>query len=84
MHDLTIPTGGHVINAGRNGKKLQDAFDEIEEELRTQYEAQYIPSTPLNGSFHPVDVACHDSQDPKLKVQARKGYFSIPNNDDNE
>jgi VWFA-related protein len=84
MHDLTVPTGGHVINAGRNGKKLQDAFDEIEEELRTQYEAQYIPSTPLNGSFHPVDVACHDSQEPKLKVQARKGYFSIPNSDNDQ
>jgi VWFA-related protein len=79
MHDLTLPTGGHVINVGHNGKKLEDAFDEIEEELRTQYEAQYIPSTPLNGSFHPVDVVCHDPQEPKLKVQARKGYFSIPN-----
>jgi VWFA-related protein len=84
MHDLTLPTGGHVINVGHNGKKLENAFDEIEEELRTQYEAQYIPSTPLNGSFHAVDVACHDSQEPKLKVQARKGYFSIPNNDNAE
>jgi len=84
MHDLTLPTGGHVINVGHNGKKLQDAFDEIEEELRTQYEAQYVPTTPLNGSFHPVDVACHDPQEPKLKVQARKGYFSIPSNDNDE
>lgn len=81
MHDLTLPTGGHVINVGHNGKKLEDAFDEIEEELRTQYEAQYIPTTPLNGSFHPVDVACHDPQEPKLKVQARRGYFSIPNSE---
>jgi VWFA-related protein len=81
MHDLTLPTGGHVINVGHNGKRLEDAFDEIEEELRTQYEAQYVPTTPLNGSFHPVDVACHDSQEAKLKVQARKGYFSLPNPD---
>jgi VWFA-related protein len=84
MHDLTLPTGGHVINVGHNGKRLEDAFDEIEEELRTQYEAQYVPTTPLNGSFHPVDVVCHDSQEPKLKVEARKGYFSIPNIDDAE
>lgn len=84
MHDLTLPTGGHVINVGHNGKKLQDAFDEIEEELRTQYEAQYIPTTPLNGSFHPVDVACHDPGNLKLKVQARKGYFSIPSPDENQ
>lgn len=84
MHDLTLPTGGHVIDVGHNGKKLQEAFDEIEEELRTQYEAQYVPSTPLNGSFHPVDVVCHDSQEPKLKVQARKGYFSIPSNNNAE
>lgn len=81
MRDLTLPTGGHVINVGHNGKKLQAAFDEIEEELRTQYEAQYVPTTPLNGSFHAVEVACHNSQDPKLKVQARRGYFSLPNPD---
>ena len=84
MRQLTLPTGGHVINVGHNGKRLEDAFDEIEEELRTQYEAQYVPSTPLNGSFHPVDVACHDPQEPKLKVEARKGYFSIPSSDDNQ
>ncbi len=84
MHDLTLPTGGHVINVGHNGKRLEDAFDEIEEELRTQYEAQYVPTTPLNGSFHPVNVVCHDLDNPKLKVQARKGYFSIPNNDNAE
>lgn len=84
MHDLTVPTGGHVINIGHNAKKLDEAFAEIEEELRTQYEAQYVPSTPLNGSFHPVDVVCQDSDNPKLKVQARKGYFSIPSSDNND
>lgn len=78
MKEMTIPTGGHVINVGHNGRKLEDAFDEIEEELRTEYVAQYIPSTPLNGSFHSVNVACRNPQDGPLTVQARKGYFAIP------
>ena len=84
MRRLTDPTGGHLIDVGHNGKRLEDAFDEIEEELRTQYQAQYIPDTPLNGSFHRVVVACQDPQDGKLKVQARAGYFSIPNNNSAE
>lgn len=80
MRQLTEATGGHVINVGHNGKKLQNAFDEIEEELRTQYEAQYVPKGNLDGGFHQVAVFCHDKTDPKLKVQARKGYFAVPNN----
>ena len=78
MNRLTQPTGGHVINVGHNGKRLEDAFDEIEEELRTQYVAQYVPTNKdMNGSFRRVDVFCKD-QDGALKVQARKGYFAVP------
>ncbi|HZZ38309.1 MAG TPA: VWA domain-containing protein [Acidobacteriaceae bacterium] len=78
MRQLTEATGGRVINVGNNGKKLEDAFDQIEQELRTQYVAQYVPANKqMDGSFRKVDVFCKDQQDGQLKVQARKGYFAV-------
>ena len=77
MRQLTEATGGRVINVGNNGKKLEDAFDQIEQELRTQYVAQYVPTNKtMDGRFRKIQIACHD-QDGDLKVQARKGYFAV-------
>lgn len=83
MKQLTEATGGRVINVGNNGKKLEDAFDQIEQELRTQYLVQYVPANHnMDGMFRHVDIACKDKQQPEtLKVQARKGYFAVA--DDN-
>jgi VWFA-related protein len=81
MKQLTDATGGRVINVGNNGKKLEDAFDQIEQELRTQYVAQYVPANKtMDGRFRKIDIACHD-QDGDLKVQARKGYFAVGDED---
>lgn len=81
MRQLTEATGGRVINVGNNGKKLEDAFAQIEQELRTQYVAQYVPANKaMDGSFRKVDVFCKD-QDGDLKVQARKGYFAVSDED---
>ncbi|HEX4008301.1 MAG TPA: VWA domain-containing protein [Acidobacteriaceae bacterium] len=84
MRNLTEPTGGRVINVGNNGKKLEDAFDQIEQELRTQYVAQYTPvNHDMNGAFRKVDVFCKDPAE-GLKVQARKGYFAVGGQDDDQ
>jgi VWFA-related protein len=78
MRQLTEATGGRVINVGNNGKKLEDAFAQIEQELRTQYVAQYVPTDRnIDGTFRKVDVFCKDPQEGDLKVQARKGYFAV-------
>ncbi len=67
-------TGGRVINVGNNGKKLEDAFQQIEDELRTQYVASYTPSNAkLDGTFRHISVECKGDG---LKVQVRKGYFA--------
>lgn len=67
-------TGGRVINVGNNGKKLQDAFQQIEDELRTQYVASYTPTnTKLDSSFRRIAVQCGDG----MKVQVRKGYYAM-------
>jgi len=66
-------TGGRVINVGNNGQKLQDAFQQIEDELRTQYVASYTPTNAkLDGTFRHVAVSCGSG----VKVQVRKGYFA--------
>ena len=81
MRALTEATGGRVINVGNNGKKLEDAFDQIEQELRTQYVAQYVPANKtMDGKFRKVDIFCKDT-DGDLKVQARKGYFAVGDDD---
>lgn len=84
MRHLTEATGGRVINVGNNGKKLEDAFDQIEQELRTQYLLQYVPTNRnMDGRFRQVDVFCQD-QGQNLKVQARKGYFAVGGNDESD
>ena len=68
-------TGGRVINVGNNGKKLEAAFQQIEDELRTQYVASYTPSnTKLDGTFRRIAVQC---QGDGMKVQVRKGYYAL-------
>ncbi|MFT4113232.1 VWA domain-containing protein [Silvibacterium sp.] len=75
MQKLASETGGRVINVGNNGKKLEDAFAQIEEELRTQYLLSYTPTNlKLDGSYRKLDISCKGDG---LKVQARKGYYAL-------
>ncbi|HZD50196.1 MAG TPA: VWA domain-containing protein [Silvibacterium sp.] len=75
MQKLTQETGGRMIDVGNNGKKLEDAFAQIEQELRTQYLASYTPTDKkLDGGYRKLDISC---QGDGLKVQARKGYYAI-------
>jgi VWFA-related protein len=70
---LADETGGRVLSASSD-KKLMQAFDEISEELRSQYTLGYYPSnSALDGKFRKIHVetANHD-----LKVLARKGYYA--------
>lgn len=80
MKKMTEETGGRVINVGNNGKKLEAAFRQIEDELRTQYVASYTPSnTKMDGAFRHLAVECKGDG---MKVQVRKGYYA-PNAQDN-
>jgi VWFA-related protein len=71
---MTKETGGRLINVGNNGKKLEEAFAQIEDELRTQYAATYTPTNAkMDGTFRHLGLECHGDG---LKVQVRKGYFA--------
>jgi VWFA-related protein len=74
MDRLSSDTGGRLINVGNNGKKLEDAFQQIQDELRTQYLASYTPTDPkADGTYRKLDLSCGKN----LKVQTRKGYYAI-------
>ncbi len=75
MERLASETGGRVINVGNNGKKLEDAFDQIQDELRTQYLASYTPTNlKIDGTYRTLNITCGKDE----KVQARKGYYATP------
>jgi VWFA-related protein len=75
MKKLTEETGGRLIDVGNNGKKLEAAFQQIEDELRTQYVATYTPSNlKMDGTFRHLGVECRGDG---MKVQVRKGYFAV-------
>jgi len=66
-------TGGRVIEVSSE-KHLQEAFDQIAEELRDQYTIGYYPTNAANdGKFRKIKIEAtnHD-----LKVLARKGYYA--------
>jgi VWFA-related protein len=73
MKDLAQETGGRVIDVGKNEKKLKEAFDQIAQELRTQYSIGYTPTNnKKDGTFRKVEIKPHNN----LKVQARTGYYA--------
>jgi VWFA-related protein len=71
---ISDETGGRLIDVGNNGEKLRAAFDQIQDELRTQYVASYTSNnTKLDGAFRRIAVECGEGN----KVQVRKGYYAL-------
>jgi VWFA-related protein len=74
---ISDETGGRTIDVGNNGPKLQAAFQQIQDELRTQYVASYTPSNAKqDGTFRHIAVECKGDGGDNLKVQVRKGYYA--------
>jgi VWFA-related protein len=72
-HHMAEETGGRVIDV-HNDSSLEKAFDEISQELRSQYVLGYYPSnTKRDGTFRKIKV---DVDKPDTKVLARKGYYA--------
>jgi len=74
MKKLAEQTGGRVIEVGNKQEKLKQAFDQIQSELRSQYNIGYSPTnTKLDGSYRKIQI--HSKGD--YKVQARQGYYAM-------
>ena len=80
MKKLTGETGGRVIEVGNKIEKLRQAFDQISQELRSQYNIGYTPTNSArDGSFRKVEIKPKQSD---YKVQARSGYYATPRHED--
>jgi len=64
---------------GNKFDKLKEAFDQIAQELRSQYSVGYTPTnTALDGTFRRVEI--HTAKK-DYKIQARTGYYAVPKRD---
>jgi VWFA-related protein len=75
-HRLADDTGGRVIVV-RNERNLEKGFDELVEELRSQYTLAYISSNKKrDGTYRKIRVEMKNKDYSSL---ARRGYYA-PNN----
>jgi VWFA-related protein len=70
---LSEETGGRTIELSSE-KNLMEAFDQISEELRSQYTVGYYPeNAKKDGKFRKIRVATINKD---YRVLARKGYYA--------
>jgi VWFA-related protein len=66
-------TGGRFFRVERNAT-LESIFQQIEQEMRSQYALSYSSSNPArDGSFRKLEIKTKNKD---YRVQARKGYFA--------
>jgi Ca-activated chloride channel homolog len=73
LKDLAHETGGRVFFPFKV-EELEDAFRQINQELRSQYSIGYISTNSArNGSYRKIEMRASDRS---LKLNYRKGYYS--------
>jgi len=79
MKKLTQETGGRVIEVGNKFDKLKEGFNQIANELRSQYYIGYVPTnTKLDGTFRKIEIHTNNKD---YKIQSRSGYFAVAKRD---
>jgi len=75
-HKIAEETGGRMIEV-RGEKRLAEGFQQLLEELRSQYVLSYYPANETHdGRFRKIKV---EVTRPDTKVLARKGYYAPKN-----
>jgi VWFA-related protein len=70
---LAEQTGGRVIEVGNRPDKLKEAFDQISNELRSQYNIGYTSTNSKHdGSFRKIEIKSLKG----YKIQSRRGYYA--------
>lgn len=73
---LADETGGRMI-AVRSEKNLEQAFDQISEELRNQYTVGYVPTNKTrNGAYRKVKI---EMKNKEFSALTRRGYYAPTN-----
>src|SRR5579875_540445 len=74
LRRMSDETGGRVFKVDRK-HTLDQVFQEIQDEMRSQYAIGYTPTNSVkDGSYRKVEVRVANKD---YKVQARKGYYAI-------
>jgi len=72
---MSEETGGHMFRVSRK-EPLSTVFQEIQDELRSQYQLAYAPANAAkDGTFRHIEIRTSNKE---YKVQARKGYYAMP------
>lgn len=75
LKHMADETGGHMFQVDRKNT-LEAIFEQIQQEMRTQYLIGYTPTNPdKDGSFRRIDLKANSKD---LKVQVRRGYYALP------
>jgi VWFA-related protein len=75
LKQMADETGGRLFQVDRKNT-LDTIFDQIQQEMRTQYAIGYTPTnSKKDGSFRKIDLRTANKD---LKVQVRKGYYALP------
>lgn len=73
MRRIAEETGGRVFRVSRR-ESLDDIYDTIQTELRSQYSIAYAPSNQArDGSFRRIEVKTKNRD---YRVQVRRGYYA--------
>jgi VWFA-related protein len=74
LRRMSDETGGRVFKVDRR-HPLEEAFQELQDEMRSQYAIGYTPvNEKKDGSYRHLDIRLSNKD---LKAQARKGYYAI-------
>jgi VWFA-related protein len=75
LKHMAEETGGRLFEVDRKNS-LESIFEQIQQEMRTQYLIGYTPTNDRkDGTYRKIDLHTHDKD---LKVQVRKGYYAMP------
>ncbi len=73
LKQMSEETGGRLFEA-RSDRQLHEAFEQISDELRSQYSLGYTPTNSArDGSYRRLQVRANGRA---YRVQARKGYYA--------
>jgi len=74
LQRMSSDTGGKVFDVDRR-HTLDDAFREIQDDMRSQYAIGYTPTNSRkDGTFRKIDLHVSNKD---YKVQTRKGYYAV-------
>jgi VWFA-related protein len=75
LRHMAEETGGRMFEV-RGRETLESIFQQIQDEMRTQYMIGYTPAnSKKDGSYRRIDLR---TQAKDQKIQVRKGYYAMP------